>query len=147
MKRAAIVAAALAGIVGLYLLVDLLAGESDEDRVSAIADTFEGAVTTSAIDAVLAHVDTTRAPLEIRARGMTRVYGAGAAGDIRGEAIRATSSYTGETLRTLRRSVTVEDDAGRIEMQMLSGRGTITLRVHTVKVDDTWFINRLQVSR
>ncbi len=136
------VGAAVAFAVGAF-------GESPEDRLGAIADDFRGELTASRVDAALEHVDPAVAPVEISARGFTRVYGNGALSDLRRDASRALSPYMGSTFRELSRTVSLGDDgrSGQVSMQLLSEHGTATVELTFVQDGDRWLVRRVGVRR
>jgi hypothetical protein len=124
-------------------------GESPEDRLNAIADDFRGELTMDRVDGALEHLDPSVAPVEIDARGFTRVYGNGALPDLRRDATRALSSFMGTTFRELGRTVTLGDDeeSGQVSMQLLSGRGTATVELTCVRDGERWIVRRVAVRR
>ena len=145
---------ALAGIVlvaalALAYVVYATLSESDEDRVGAIADAFRGRLDVEAIDAALMHVEPERVPLEVEALGQTRVYGNGALPDLRRDAVRALTPMMGESIRELRRRVSVEGGTARAELQLLTSRGMGNVLLELVKTNDsgTWLLRRVQIRR
>lgn len=145
---------ALAGVlvVGAVAAVAFLAGafgESAEDRLNVIADDFRGELSGARLDAAIAHVDPSVAPLEVNARGFTRVYGNGAVPDLRRDARRALAPFMGTTFRELGRTVAVGDDgrSGQATLQLLSDRGTATVELTFAKDGDRWLVRRVVITR
>lgn len=124
-------------------------GESPEERVGAIADDFRGELSRTRLDAAIAHVDPSVAPIEVSARGFTRVYGNGAVPDLKRDASRALSGYMGTTFRELRRTVAVADDeqSAQVSMQLLSDRGTATVELSFVRDGERWLVRKIVVRR
>lgn len=124
-------------------------GESPEDQMSAVADDFRGELTMGRVDSAMAHIDPSVAPVEISARGFTRVYGNGAKPDLRRDATRALTPYMGSTFRELGRTVTLGDDgrSGQVSMQLLSEHGSATVELTFVEDGDRWIVRRIDVRR
>lgn len=124
-------------------------GESAEDQLGAIADDFRGELTQARVEGALEHVDTTVAPLEVDARGFTRVYGSGARPDLRRDARRVLAPYMGITFRELGRTVAVGDDgrSGQVSMQLLSERGSATVELTFALDGERWLVRRVAVHR
>lgn len=124
-------------------------GESPEDQLGAIADDFRGELSADRLDAAIAHVDPSVAPIEVSAHGFTRVYGNGAIPDLKRDATRSLSSYMGSTFRELGRTVAVADDerSGQVTLQLLSEHGTATVELTFVLDGERWLVRRVMVSR
>jgi len=124
-------------------------GESPEDQLNAIADDFRGELNPTRLDAAIAHVDPSVAPLEVSAHGLTRVYGNGAIPDLKRDADRALSSYMGSTFRELGRTVAVGDDqrSGQVTLQLLSEHGSATVELTFVLDGDRWLVRRVMITR
>lgn len=124
-------------------------GESPQDQLNAIADDFRGELSASRVDAAIAHVDPSVAPVEVSARGFTRVYGNGAVPDLKRDALRALSSYMGTSFRELGRTVAVGDDerSGQVSLQLLSERGTATVELTFARDGERWLVRKVAVSR
>ncbi|MBO6936330.1 MAG: hypothetical protein JJ863_15245 [Deltaproteobacteria bacterium] len=124
-------------------------GESDQDRLNAIADDFRGELNAVRLDAAIAHVDTSVAPLEVSAQGFTRVYGNGAIPDLKRDANRALSSYMGTTFRELGRTVAVGDDgrSGQATLQLLSEHGSATVELTFARDGERWLVRRVIIRR
>ena len=124
-------------------------GESPEDQLGAIADDFRGELSPARLDAAIAHVDPSVAPLEVSAHGLTRVYGNGAIPDLKRDANRALSSYMGSTFRELGRTVAVGDDqrSGQVTLQLLSEHGSATVELTFALDGDRWLVRRVMITR
>ncbi len=146
LRRILIPAAALTGIVCLYVGVDALV-ESPEEALEAIAEDFQGSLDPDRIQSALRWFDPDHVPVEVTARGQTRVYGNGAADSLRRDAQRALAPMMGESLNALRSHVEVEDDEGSIQLQLLTGRGMANVDLRLRLRNDAWKVYRVQVTR
>ena len=106
-----------------------------------------GTITNERIERALTHFDPDVQPLEVNARGVARVYGAGSAGDLRRDAIRGLSGLMGDSPRKLRGGVTVEDDRGEIRMYLVTSEGTANVEMRLQRRDERWLVSRFQVTR
>ena len=86
-------------------------------------------------------------PIEVNARGIARVYGAGSAGDLRRDAMQGLSGLMGDSPRKLRGGVTVEEDRGEIRMYLVTGRGTANVEMRLEREGERWLVSRFQVTR
>ena len=146
LKRIAIVVGALGALVGVYMALDAMF-VSEEEELEAIAEDFSGTITNERIERALTHFDPDVQPLEVNARGVARVYGAGSAGDLRRDAIRGLSGLMGDSPRKLRGGVTVEDDRGEIRMYLVTSEGTANVEMRLQRRDERWLVSRFQVTR
>ncbi len=143
-----LVVIAIAGGVAIAYAAGVF-GESAEDRLNAIADDFRGQLSPTRLDAAIAHVDPSVAPVEVSAQGFTRVYGNGAIPDLKRDANRALASYMGSSFRELGRTVAVGDDgrSGQVALQLLSEHGSASMELTFVRDDERWLVRRVAVSR
>ena len=142
-----------AGVLALGALLAWLGGafgDGDAERIGAVADDFRGEVDMDQLDAALRHVDPSVAPVEVDARGFTRVYGRGAVPDLRRDATRALGPVMGSTFRELRRDIALGDDgeSATAVLELLSTEhGTATVSLGLVRAGDRWLVRRVNVSR
>ncbi len=146
LRRILIPAAALTGIVALYVGVDALV-ESPEEALEAIAEDFHGPLEPDRIQSALQWFDPDHVPVEVTARGQTRVYGNGAADSLRRDAQRSLAPMMGESLNALRSHVEVEEDEGSIQLQLLTSRGMANVDLRLRLRNDAWNVYRVQVTR
>jgi hypothetical protein len=132
--------------VCLYVGVDALV-ESPEEALEAIAEDFQGPLDSGRIQSALRWFDPDHVPVEVSARGQTRVYGNGAADSLQRDAERALAPMMGDSLRALRSHVEVEDDEGAIQLQLLTSRGMANVDLRLRFRSDAWKVYRVQVTR
>ncbi|HJL05167.1 MAG TPA: hypothetical protein RMH85_31330 [Polyangiaceae bacterium LLY-WYZ-15_(1-7)] len=146
MRRALPFLGALALVVGAWLAWDALVVD-ERERVAAVADAFAGEIRTDRVDAALQHVDVDVAPLEVDVRGRTRVYGRGAAGDLRRDALRGLGAHMGQTLRVLSRSIELDEDAATVAQRLMGDRGMVQVELRLEHHEQRWLVRRLRVHR
>lgn len=146
LKRIAFVVAALGGLIGIYMALDALV-VSDEEELEAIAEDFSGTITNERVERALTHFDPDVHPIEVNARGIARVYGAGSASDLRRDAMRGLSALMGDTPRKLRGGVSVEENRGQIRMHLVTAQGTANVEMRLEREGERWLVSRFQVTR
>lgn len=146
LKRVVIVLGVLGAVVGIYTALDALF-VSDSEELEAIAEDFSGTITQDRITRALTHFDPDEQPIEVNARGIARVYGAGSTPDLQRDAQRGLAGLMGDTPRRLRGGVTVEEDRGEIRMHLITSQGTANVEMRLVRKNERWLVSRFQVTR
>ncbi|MEM9067328.1 MAG: hypothetical protein AAGE52_02440 [Myxococcota bacterium] len=146
MRRLLLGVGILGALIGVYVVADALV-VSDEELLEAIANDFQGTVSTAAIDQALTHFAPDKRAVEVNARGLTRVYGNSAAADLRRDALRGLRRVNGTTIRRLRTGITVDGDRGKITMQLMSDQGMANVELHVDRVEERWIVTRFQATR
>lgn len=121
-------------------------GEDDADRIGRLVSTITGELDAESVEAGLGWADPDRAPVDVRAHGLERVYGAGDGEALRSEGRRALARFMGQNLRAMRQTVEIDGDEADVSLQLLSGQGMAQVDLGLRKVDETtWLINRVSV--
>jgi len=141
-KKTVLVVAALAAVVAAWCGVDALI-VTDEERLEQLVEDVTGPMDQERMTRALSWTDPSVEPVEVVAFGNTEVYTDGA--ELRARASQAVSRLSGDDLRVLRSSITVEGDVGTIALQLLSGRGMGNLEIRLRRHGDRWIVDRVRV--
>ncbi|UJR86407.1 hypothetical protein [Sandaracinus amylolyticus] len=134
---------ATVAVGGVALAADALV-ESDEEQIAEIADALTGPRIERRVDAVLAHVDSARAPVTVRADGWGNEFGED--DEDPADAIRdALSPLTEGDLELVQRSVDVEGDRARVALRVRTGEGAIVDAQLALRRDgQSWLIDSVR---
>ncbi|AKF10170.1 hypothetical protein DB32_007319 [Sandaracinus amylolyticus] len=134
---------ATVAVGGVALAADALV-ESDEEQIAEIADALTGARVERRVDAVLAHVDSARAPITVHADDWGAEFGED--DEDPADAIRDALSPLAEgDLELVQRSVDVEGDRARVALRVRTGEGSIVDAQLALRRDgQSWLIDAVR---
>lgn len=130
-------------IFGVALAADALV-ESDEEYVDELADALTSPRADRRVDALLAWVDPTRAPLTIRAGGRTDRIGE--SDEDPGRLIRdALTAFTVESIEVVQRSVRVEGDRAQVALRVRSDGEIVDAQFALLRDGQSWLVDEVRI--
>lgn len=133
---------ATVGTGGVALAADALV-ESDEERISEVADAMTGSAPERRIDALLAWVDPTRIPVTVRANGYVDRFGeddGDPAESIRG----ALAPLSTDSLDVVQRSVSVEGERATVALRVRSEGEIVDAQLALRRDGQTWLVSEVR---
>lgn len=131
--------AATVAVGGVALAADALV-ETDEEQVSEVADALVGPREDRRLDAVLARVDSTRAPVTVRAGGRADRFGE--YDEDPGDAIReALAPLASGPIDVVQRSISVEGDRARIALRVRHDGALVDAQLALVRDGQSWLVD------
>lgn len=142
-----IVPAVLVALIGSYFAYDALV-ISDEEAIEALLETVTGEVDAGWVDRAVALTSPDQRPVEVRALGISRVYGRGSAPDLRQEGARVMNGLTGTSLRVMSQNIAVDGDVAQVTLKLMTERGMVDVELRFVRAgDDGFVVNRMTAER
>jgi hypothetical protein len=127
---------------GVALVADALV-ESDEERLSDVADSLVGPSAERRIDALLAWVDTARVPVTVRADGVTERFGEDDPDPA--DAIRdALAPLRADSLELVQQSVSVEGEHARLALRVRSDGAIVDAQVELARDGQAWLVREVR---
>ena len=141
--RAAIVGA-LVLLVGGYFTLDALI-VTDEERVREFAEAVASPVDDRYWERIERWIDLETTTLEVVVRGQSRLYDNDERDALRRDARRGLAFLQGTEIRTLSRSLEIQDDRSSVQMRLFTGQGVREVTVRMRKNDESWVVERVHV--
>jgi hypothetical protein len=130
-------------IFGVAFVADALV-QSDEEYVGELADALVGPRADRRIDALLAWVDPTRAPLTVRADGHTDHFGE-TDEDPSTLIHDALAPFDAESIEVVQRSVRVEGDRARVALRVRSEGEIVDAQIALRRDGQSWLVDEIRL--
>ncbi len=134
--------AASVAIFGVAFVADALV-QSDEEYVGELADALVGPRADRRIDAVLAWVDPTRAPLTVRADGHTDRFGE--AEDPSALVRDVLAPFDAESIDVVQRSIRIEGDRARVALRVRSEGEIVDAQFALRRDGQSWLVDEIRL--
>lgn len=133
---------ATVAVGGVALAADALV-ESDEEQIGELADAMVGPRAERRVDAVLAWVDPSRAPVTVRTGGRTERFGEDDADP--GDAIRdALAPLAQGDVEVVQRSVRVEGDRAHLALRVRSEGEVVDAQLALQRDGQSWLVETVR---
>ena len=131
-------------LVGGYFTLDALI-VTDEERVREFAEAVASPVDDRYWERIERWIDLETTTLEVVVRGQSRLYGNDERDALRRDARRGLAFLQGTEIRTLSRSLEIQDDRSSVQMRLFTGQGVREVTVRMRKNDESWVVERVHV--
>ncbi len=138
----------LIAIIGSLFAYDALV-VSDEEAIEALLETVTGEVGDGWVPRAVALTSPDQHPVEVRALGVSRVYGRGSRPDLEREGARVMSGLTGTSLRVMSQRISVEGDVAQVTLKLMTERGMVDVELRFLRAEGEprFTVNRVAVDR
>lgn len=118
---------------------------TDQERLEAFTDTFDGDVTDQRIDQALDFADPDREPVELVAGQLHAVYQDGQGAELAERAHRELAPLAGSETTLVQRSIHIEGDSALVAVRVRTRAGMIDASFNLSRHGDGWLIRRVRV--
>lgn len=143
-RTRALIVGAFVLLVGGGVALDALI-ITDEERVREFAEAVASPVDDAYWDRIEPWIDLETTSLEVVVRGESRLYDGDEPEALRRDARRGLAFLQGTEIRTLSRSLEIEDERSVVQMRLFTGRGVREVTVRMRKNDESWVVERVHV--